>query len=311
MLQKTLYFVSSFSFITLAFGAGGHSTGRVNGIIDTHLHAIHPGMLAKANEETFGVHGKVGHTMVQDPDTLMQETVKNMNAHGIAMGVLSGDNDMVQKWVQKNPGRFIPSYSPDLSNPAAGIKTFEAEVAMGKWKAMGEVLLPYFGMPLNHQGLFPYYEICEKYSIPVIFHAGLDGPEPQQNLSPVFRVELGNPLLLVDVLVKYPKLRVVIAHLGWPYTKEAAYMLYSYKNVYVDTSVVNWLFNRAFQNALEEMIDVSGGSDRILFGSDQMVWPQMIGNAVQSITKGTSLNDQDRQNILRDNAVRLFGIGKP
>ena len=48
------------------------------------------------------------------------------------------------------------------------------------------------------------------------------------------------------------------------------------------------------------------GSDRILFGSDQMVWAQMI--TPESIRDAGFLSDQDKRDILGDNARRLLKI---
>jgi predicted TIM-barrel fold metal-dependent hydrolase len=58
---------------------------------------------------------------------------------------------------------------------------------------------------------------------------------------------------------------------------------------------------------LKEAVDTVG-SDRILFGSDQMVWPQMITPAVESIRNAVFLSDRDKRNILGENARRLLKV---
>ncbi len=103
-------------------------------------------------------------------------------------------------------------------------------------------------------------------------------------------------------------MKIVIAHMGWPYYDHALYMLFTYENLYLDTGIVNWilgkeLFNRMLKEAVESV-----GSDRILFGTDQMVWPQMITPAVESIRDAPFLSDQDKRNILGENARRLLKI---
>jgi len=50
------------------------------------------------------------------------------------------------------------------------------------------------------------------------------------------------------------------------------------------------------------------GSDRILFGSFQMAWSQMITPAIESIRDARFLSDQDNRNILAENARRLLKI---
>jgi predicted TIM-barrel fold metal-dependent hydrolase len=115
-------------------------------------------------------------------------------------------------------------------------------------------------------------------------------------------------LLLEDVAIRFPKLKIVIAHMGWPFYDHALCMLWTYENVYLDTSAVNWIVGKElFNRMLQEAVDTVG-SDRILFGSDQMVWPQMITPAVESIRGAPFLSDQDKKNILGENARRLLKI---
>src|SRR5262244_3619791 len=140
------------------------------------------------------------------------------------------------------------------------------------------------------------------------FHTGIGGPNPQQGFAPKFRIALSDPLLLEDVAIRFPELKIVIMHMGWPFYDHALYMLWTYENVYLDTAVVDWilgkeLFNRMLREAVETV-----GSDRILFGSDQMVWPQMITPAIESIRDATFLSDQDKRNILSENARHLLKI---
>ena len=85
-------------------------------------------------------------------------------------------------------------------------------------------------------------------------------------------------------------------------------MLFAYENVYLDTAIVNWILGKQlFNRMLEEAVDTVG-SDRILFGTDQMVWPQMITPALESIRDAPFLSDQEKRNILGENARRLLKI---
>lgn len=278
--------------------------------IDVHMHAATPEFFKKAASANFGAHRRNAGKMVTDGALLLKKTVEYMDKNRIKVGIISGGNDLVQSWVKAHPTRFIPSFSPDtsLKDHRAAATQFELEVEQGKWRALGELGLPYDGLALNSPLLFPYYEVCERKGIPVFFHTGLDGPEPQQNVSPKFRIELGDPLLLQDVVTHFPNLRVVIMHMGWPYPDHALYMLYAYPNVYLDTAVVNWILGSSlFDRMLKEAVDTVG-SDRILFGSDQMVWPQMITPAVRAIVKADYLTDKDKRRILWSNAADLLGI---
>lgn len=279
-------------------------------VFDVHMHAMPPKFFERVTEANFGAHRKTATGMITDPEKLLARTIEEMDKNHIRWGLLSGDNSMVQEWAQKYPGRFLPSFTPDLSakDQEQAVSQFAKEVAGKRWRAVGELGLPYAGKPLNDPALFPYYELCERAGVPVLFHTGLDGPEPQRLVSPAFRIELGDPLLLQDVVIRFPRLKIVIMHMGWPFFDHALYMLYAYPNVFVDVAVVDWILGKGvFERMLREAIDTVG-NDRILFGSDQMVWPQMITPAVAAIRDAKFLSEADKRRILWGNAAALFGL---
>jgi uncharacterized protein len=276
--------------------------------IDVHLHAMNPENFSVPATSNFGAHRKTYETNERDPDALLRRTIAEMDKNHISKGVISGDDGVVAKWVERYPNRFLAAYNHWCDGKAETIAKFESEWKAGKWKAIGELGLPYGGHPLNDPACFPLFELAQRYDIPVFFHTGFGGPNPQASFAPKFRIALSDPLMLEDVAIRFPKLKIVIMHMGWPFYDHALYMLWAYENVYLDTATVNWmlgkeLFNRMLREAVESV-----GSDRILFGSDQMVWPQMITPAIESIRGAPFLSDQDKRNILGDNARRLLKI---
>ena len=83
-------------------------------------------------------------------------------------------------------------------------------------------------------------------------------------------------------------------------------MLFAHANVYMDVSAVNWLLGRAgFHRLLRQVVDTVG-SDKILFGTDQMAWPVKIPVAVSAIREAPFLSQEDKRKILGDNARRLL-----
>src|SRR5690606_11169590 len=80
----------------------------------------------------------------------------------------------------------------------------EKMIKEGKIQFIGEVLSQYYGISASDEKLFPYYALVEKYNIPVGIHTGLAGSE---HGSPHFKVSLGKPLLLEEMLQKFPNLK--------------------------------------------------------------------------------------------------------
>jgi uncharacterized protein len=272
-------------------------------VFDAHLHAYRPeeGVDVWAS---FGAFRDWPKTYVRTSPLLLRKTIQWMDRAGVRQGLLSHYNDSVLEWTQKYPDRFLPSYfpSPTVGDSLWNLDRFRKDARKGIWRALGEVNLPWFVRPINDPALFPYYGVCEKLGLPVMMHTG---PDAVNNYD--YDVTLGDPLLLRPVLRMFPKLRFVLYHMGWPFFDRALYMSYAFENVYLEVGAVIWLFPKVTLRMVRETVDAIG-SDRLLFGTDQMLWPQMILKAVHAIAEEENLSDRDKRRILWDNASTLFNL---
>jgi predicted TIM-barrel fold metal-dependent hydrolase len=117
-----------------------------------------------------------------------------------------------------------------------------------------------------------------------------------------------NPLLLEDVLVEHPDLRLYVMHAGWPMLDELIGLLYAHPQVYVDVAVINWVLPRAeFHRYLRRIVE-AGFGDRIMYGSDQMNWPQSIRKSIEAIRSAPFLSEEQKRDILYNNAARFLGL---
>lgn len=248
-------------------------------------------------------------------EQVFKDTLAQMDALGISQGVLSGPNNVTIEWCQRVPGRFIPAWmvDPNPADPEEEAARFVDALDNQGFQALGELLMPYLGVDVNDERFFPLYRICQERQLPVFFHTGLDGPDYHRGV-PAFRVNHGHPLLLEDVAVAFPELKIVMYHMSYPFTEQATYMLYAHSNVYMEVGVVNWILGRAgFHRLLKQVVEVVG-ADKILFGSDQMGWPHQMPAAVQAIQDASFLSEGEKRKILGENARRLLGsseIEKP
>jgi uncharacterized protein len=80
----------------------------------------------------------------------------------------------------------------------------------GKLAALAEFTLQYLGFEPASPKLEPYWAMAEQLDIPVGIHMGLGPPGAAYVGFPECRMRLSNPLLLEDVLVRHPKLRVYV-----------------------------------------------------------------------------------------------------
>ena len=85
----------------------------------------------------------------------------------------------------------------------------------------------------------PLYEICEKYDKPVIFHSGL-------SWEPDSLTKYCRPDVFEELAAAHPKLRMCLAHFGWPWCRETAMLMLRYPNVYTDTGALYFDCAREF-----------------------------------------------------------------
>jgi predicted TIM-barrel fold metal-dependent hydrolase len=121
-------------------------------------------------------------------------------------------------------------------------------------------------------------------------------------------MSLSDPLRLENVLVRHPRLRLYVMHAGWPMGDAMIALLYAHPQVYVDVGVIDWTRPvEDFHNYLKKLVD-AGFSKRIMFGSDQMVWPDAITIAIQNILSATFLTDDQKKDILYRNAKHFLKL---
>ncbi|MCB0490433.1 MAG: amidohydrolase family protein [Cyclobacteriaceae bacterium] len=238
-----------------------------------------------------------------DPSDLRDKTVEVMDDNNITKAFLSGvDWSAVQEWRKSDPERFIASPFI-LKTGSSELEKLTEEYKSGSFEGMGEIGTQLMGLSPNDPSLEPYFQLAEEHNLPVLIHTLGIGP-----YMPHFRSGAGNPVLLEEVLVKHPDLRVFVENGGYPYREEMIAMMYQYPQLYVDMSTITWVIPRtAFYDYLEGFIRAGLGK-RIMFGSDQMVWPEKIGAAVEAINQAPFLNAEQTEDIFYNNAVRFLKL---
>ena len=272
-------------------------------IIDVHLHAYN---LWQTQSDTAWYPSKFNRPA--NSEKLMQQSFDMMNKYHIVKAIISGDTKMIQKWQANDSGRLLPGYETWEPFTPEHIARLRQKIKSGEVKVLAEIVTQYDGISASDSALEPLYALAEENDIPVGIHMG-PGPSGIA-FNTKYRSRLSSPLLLEEALVRHPKLRVYIMHAGWPMLDDMVALLYAYPNVYVDIAVIDWYIPKAeFYFHLRRLID-AGFSNRIMFGSDQMQWPQSIGAAIETIQSASFLTKQQKRDIFYNNAVRFFRLDK-
>jgi predicted TIM-barrel fold metal-dependent hydrolase len=239
-------------------------------------------------------------------EAVMQESLSALERHNIH-AVTSGSLEEVERWRVASPHRVIPAIS-FLADVKRTPDELLALHRAGRFVVFAEIGAQYRGLSLDDPSLEPYFALAEKEQIPVGVHLG-EGPPGGVHVggNPEYRVALGHPLQLEPVLLRHPRLRIYVMHFGSPFVDEMIALMYSHPQVYVDLAQNDWGFPRAhFYSQLKRLMDAGFGK-RILWGSDQMVWPRAIDVAIETIDKAPFLTAAQKRDIFYNNAARFLG----
>ena len=167
-----------------------------------------------------------------------------------------------------------------------GVQVFKAHLQVGGYDPNDPLLTPVWGT-------------IEEAGLPVVFHCG-SGPEPGTHTGPAPVEEL---------LRRFPRLRLVVAHMGTPEYADFLELTARHEGVHLDTTMAFTDFTEERspypRDLLPRLRDLG---DRVLFGSDFPNIPYTYDVAVDALAR-LDLGDDWLRAVLHDNAARLLRLG--
>ncbi|MFC2136880.1 amidohydrolase family protein [Bacteroidota bacterium] len=170
--------------------------------------------------------------------------------------ILYASNEFVYSICKKYPDRFIgfASVNPHKKN---AVETLEKAIINYQFNGIK------FHPPLqnfypNDQKIYPIYELAIKLNVPIVFHVG---STPFGNLT---LLKQADPILLDEVAVKFPKLKIVLTHLGTLWHNEAFMVVEKNPNVYIDTAAYPYEIKELLTKKTIERV----GENKFIFGTD-------------------------------------------
>ena len=240
---------------------------------------------------------------------LKAHTIAELRRYNVRRAVLAGTPELVSEWSVSAPGQFIPAATPRnrSSDAMADLRRLHEQ---GRAAVFAELGAQPLGLRADDPSLDPFWALAEQLDVPVGIHLGEGMPGQEGERVPSYRAKLTSPFQLEEVLIRHPRLRLYVMHAASPLTDEMIAMLFEYPQLYVDVGANVWNMPRAqFHDQLKRLTD-AGFSRRILFGSDQTIWPQGIGLAIETINEAPFLSAQQKRDILYNNAARFLRLSK-
>ncbi|WP_417218285.1 amidohydrolase family protein [Arthrobacter sp.] len=150
----------------------------------------------------------------------------------------------------------------------------------------------------------PLWNELEQLGLPCIFHTGQNGMGAGLPGGRGIKLRYSNPLLLDDVAAEFPGLVIIMAHPSVPWQDEANSIATHKANVYIDLS--GWSPRYFPESLVARGNNILAG--KLLFGTD---FPLITPEKWLAAFADLPLKDAVRPGILKDNAVRVLGLGTP
>jgi uncharacterized protein len=242
-------------------------------------------------------------------ETVMRQTLEVMQRRNI-FGVLSGPPDRVADWRAAAPGRFKAGFHFILhAENHVSPDSLRQLISAGMVEVFGEISNAYDGIFPDDPRMDPYWALAEELDIPVAIHIGGSPPGvPYAGYGA--RARLESPITMEEVLIRHPGMRVYLMHAGYPMLDDLLVMLSMHPQLHVDIGAIVFSLPRPeFYRYLQRIVD-AGFVHRVMFGSDQMVWPAVIEHSIAVIEEAPFLSEAHRRDIFYNNAARFLRLSE-
>jgi uncharacterized protein len=163
----------------------------------------------------------------------------------------------VAAYVKERPDRLTGFLCVDPTQPGWQEEMIEGHQNL---KLQGIKLLPmYAGFKPNAPELDHLWSYATRNGLPVLLHTGTTFIDSAP-------LDCTLPRLLDDVAIRYPDVKIILAHLSHPYEGESVVVIRKHANVYADCSALHYRPFQLYHSLM--LVQEYGVWDKILFGSD-------------------------------------------
>ncbi len=246
------------------------------------------------------------HLNAADTDEeLEQKTLAILKEYNIvAVAMLPAGQ--ARQWQSAEPKRIVPGlfFAADQKFDRSRI---DAQRARGDFAVLGEAVTPHETFSPSEPDWDRYLAMAEELDVPLGIEMGPESLGAANFLATSkYADQYGDPLVLADGLARHPRLRAYVLHAGWPHAEGMIALMSANPKLYVDISMIDWYLPREeFYKYLYRLVE-AGFAKRIMFGSDEMIWPSAIKLGIDAVSSVEFLSPKQKRDILYNNAARFL-----
>ncbi|MEK6927430.1 MAG: amidohydrolase family protein [Nanoarchaeota archaeon] len=256
------------------------------------------------------IHGHIYNEQVEGAKYIgFDDLIKNLNKSGVdKIGIIQSilfDSDFSLKeivgFAERDKRIFVISAIDVKKEIGKQLKEMEKYVRNGVVKGI-KIYTGYQKVYAEDVQLEKVYDFCISHDIPIMFHTG-------DTLVDDAEVKYSHPLQFDSLAVRYPQLKIILAHMGNPWMEDCAEVVYKNKNVYVDisgffTNVENKRYSELMKRKVNDFISYIQ-SCKILFGTD---FPIVDILEYKKFVESLDLTDREKELVFFKNAKELFKL---
>lgn len=296
-------------------------------VIDSHLHLIRTQNLNKDVYSRFG--------MKIPTDTNLDDLVRWLRDCGVEKAIVMGQN-MSRIWDSTFGDEYVLQAIDAYPELFAGLISIEPINSRGVFdgdqfeymnasiqhpRIRGILLTPPYGQYYaNDRRVYPFYRATlDANGIVQFHHSAQKGP-------PAFApTRYADMFILNDIVVDFPDLRIVVEHLGYPWTEHLFCIMANGREVWTDLAM---LYDMPLRTTWSLVLAREYGVlDRIMYASDFVAtnhdhfsnnptddmsrWLTFVRTGLNDLCRNCGwplFSDEEIQGILWRNADRLYGL---
>ena len=272
--------------------------------IDVHVHLEHQGEATAADaaaRQYFGAGAQADWNVLADYYRSRKIGCVVFTVDEKLTGRPQVSNDAVAEFAAGNSDIAIAFASLDPNRGADAVREARRLVASGLVRGL-KLHPPLQQFFPNDRIAYPLYDVFAEARLPVLFHTGHSGIGTGMPGGGGIRLKYGHPMPIDDVAVDFPDMPIIMAHPSFPWQDEAISVCLHKSQVYIDLS--GWS-PKYFSPTLIQYANTLLKT-KVLFGSD---YPLLTPDRWLADFAKISIKDEVRPLILKENAMRLFGLG--
>lgn len=223
-------------------------------------------------------------------------TLREMDLHGITLGMVSVANESGRRAVREHPDRFIPQGTSVDPNDIMGTlrKMVREHEEFGIRSVTSFAAGTFPQVALNDPQMYPIYAKCVELGIPIFATAGIAGPRVRSSVQHV--------QLIDDVMFDFPDLVFVTRHGCEPWEDLAIKLMLKWPNLYYSTSA---FAPKHYPRAIVDYANTRG-ADKIIYAG---YFPAGLSlERIRAELPAVPFADHVWPKFLHQNACKVLGL---